>query len=158
MIKIIGIGNEVMGDDGVALKVLKEISNEIKELDKNIEVIIGETDFVYCLNKISDNDLIIIIDSTYFDLKPGSVNLFSFEQACKYLNTPSSQHQISLVNIITTFKRGISGYIIGIEISNLDFNLNLSDMLASRFSDICHKVFKNIKTILENTEIGENDA
>lgn len=158
MIKIIGIGNEVMGDDGIAIKVLKEIRNKIEKLDKNIEVVIGETDFIYCLNKTNDDDFVIIVDSTYFDLDPGSVNLFSFEQACKYLNSSDSQHQISLVNTIKTYHENISGYIIGIEVFSLDFSLNLSDVLISRFSEICNKVYKIIKNILEGIKTGEYDA
>ncbi|SKC72613.1 hydrogenase maturation protease [Maledivibacter halophilus] len=158
MIRIIGIGNRVMGDDGVALKVLEEIQDKIKLINEDIEIIIGETDFIYCLNKINDNDFIIIVDSTCFDLKPGKVTLLSFEQARQYLNRPASQHQFSLVNIITAYRKSIKGCIIGIEVFNLDFGLNLSNVLISRFDEICNKVLNNIKNILENIEAGEYNA
>ncbi|WP_129597826.1 hydrogenase maturation protease [Anaerophilus nitritogenes] len=145
MMKVIAIGNRIMGDDGVALYVLEEIKNEIKKLNSEIEVIIGETDFVYCLNKINDHDFVIIVDSTYLGFKIGKVTLFSFEEAKRYLNHTASQHEISLIHIITNYKIHIRGYLIGIEACNIDFSLNLSDHLQIIFKDICSEVLNKIK-------------
>jgi len=52
MIKIIGIGNSLMGDDGIALKVIDYIQEEINQLKLGIKCIKAETDFNYALNNI----------------------------------------------------------------------------------------------------------
>ncbi|TCO74629.1 hydrogenase maturation protease [Marinisporobacter balticus] len=148
MIKVIGIGNRVMGDDGIALYVLKTIENKIKMIDPEIEVIIGEIDFLYCLNKINDNDFIIIVDSTYLDLESGKVTLFSLKDSKKYSKSPATQHESSFIDMIENDKYGVSGYIIGIEVFNVDFSLYISDCLKLQFEDICSAVFNKIKIAL----------
>ncbi|CAH2213925.1 hydrogenase maturation protease [Tepidibacter aestuarii] len=155
MIKVIGIGNRVMGDDGVAVYVLEKIKDKIKKLNSEIEVIIGETDFLYCLNEIDDNDFVIILDSTYLGLECGTVSLFSFEESKRYLNNPETQHDINLVDMIINYKNCVKGYIIGIEVFDVDFRLSISDSLNKIFKNICNDVLNKIKRVLNNIEGGK---
>ncbi len=148
MIKVIGIGNRVMGDDGISLYVLEKIQNEILSLKTDIEVIIGETDFVYCLNKINYDDFVIIIDSSYLGLETGKVTLISFDEFPKVLNYPAAQHDINLVNMIINYKSCLRGYVIGIEIFEIDYSLNISEALNARFEDICEDVINAVKSII----------
>lgn len=158
MIKVIGIGNKVMGDDGVALHVLANIRNKIKEFSKEIEVIIGETDFLYCLNKINNNDFVIIIDSTYLGLKSGEVTLLPFEESKKFFNKPNYQHNINLIYVLINNKSNIKGYIIGIEAYNVDFSTNLSDVLNDKFEKICSDVLDKIIIVSNNLKNGSKNA
>ena len=64
MIKVFGIGNILLGDDGIGVRVVEKIKEEIKNISEDIDVIIGETDYLYCLNQIDEDDTIVIIDST----------------------------------------------------------------------------------------------
>ena len=110
MIKIIAIGNRLMGDDGIALKVLENIDKDIKKLkedekvNQEIEVIIGETDFMYSLDKIDDYDFVIILDSTALGVEPGRVTVLSLKEYKKYLNY-ESQHGINLVDMLTVIEK-----------------------------------------------------
>ena len=52
MIKVFGIGNILLGDDGIGVKVVEKLNESIKSIGRDIEVIIGETDYLYCLNEI----------------------------------------------------------------------------------------------------------
>lgn len=155
MIKVIGIGNRVMGDDGVAVYILEKIEDEIKKLNLKIEVIIGETDFLYCLNEIDDNDFVIILDSMYLGLECGTVSLLSFEESRRYLNNPETQHDIRLVDMIINYKSYVRGYIIGIEVFDVDFRLNISDPLNEIFENICNDVLNKIKIVLNTIEGGK---
>jgi len=94
-IKCIAIGNRIMGDDSIGIKVLEEISQELDK--KNIEVIFGETDIDYGLSKIDEGDMLFIIDSTYFNIDPGTVTFTPIEKAKNQLQL-YSQHQHSLIN------------------------------------------------------------
>lgn len=136
MIKIIALGNILMKDDGVAIEVLKSIESNLKR-----EVIYGETDFSYCLDKINDGDEVILIDSTYLGLRPGTVTV----EDNVTISKPSSQHQVSLVNMIHEYKKDIRIFFIGIEIGKVEFGLGLSDELSSEFDEICREVLEKIK-------------
>jgi hydrogenase maturation protease len=61
-IKAIAIGNPLMGDDGIALKVAEQLSDSLEKL--GVEVIIGETDIDYCISRIDENDKLIVIDGS----------------------------------------------------------------------------------------------
>lgn len=160
MIKIIAIGNRLMGDDGIALKVLENIDKDIKKLkedgkvNQEIEVIIGETDFMYSLDKIDDYDFVIILDSTALGVEPGRVTVLSLKEYKKYLNY-ESQHGINLVDMLTSYRKNVDGIIIGIEAYSIDFNFDISDTLKVLFSDICKDVFKEIIKSLNDFKTGD---
>ena len=85
MMKIFGIGNILLGDDGVGVRVVEKIKEEIKNISEDIDVIIGETDYLYCLNQIEEDDTIVIIDSTYLDINPGYVSYFDLKGCNKFI-------------------------------------------------------------------------
>lgn len=155
MIKVFAIGNILLGDDGVGVKVVDKIQNEIKSLSKDIEVIIGETDFMYCLINIRKEDFVIIIDSTYFGIDPGSVTIFDFKECDRFVGDLSTQHEENLLKILRMNHREIKGCLIGIEVSLVDYSLELSQCLSDTFDYICNEVFKQIKDILKEKKLGE---
>lgn len=158
MIKVIGIGNRIMGDDGIALRVLERIKTTLELLRPKIEVIIGETDFIYCLNRIDDNDIAIIVDSTFLGLKPGEVTLISLDQVNKSSKKAVSQHQLSLINMIARYKSSVKVYIIGIEVFNVDLSFSISEKLKTILNDICNDVLSEIQIVLKMIEAGEQNA
>lgn len=142
-IKCIAIGNRIMGDDSIGVKVLEKLSSELEK--ERIEVIFGETDFDYALSKIDDRDLLFIIDSTYFDIDPGTVTFTPIEKAMtKHQKQIYSQHQPSLINLLKTYKKSVEGYIIGIEVEEIHFSLDLSDILKEKFLSICEEIYEFI--------------
>lgn len=152
MIKIIAIGNSLMKDDGIANHVLKEINIDILKLKNDVEIIYGETDFIYCLNKILDNDIVIIIDGCMLGKKPGTVTLTNNIEYQE--KNYSSQHQLSLPQMLSIQKDNVKVYIIGIEIYDIDYGTKLSNVLSKRFNKICQDVYNQIEKIIEKESIN----
>ena len=69
MMKIFGVGNILLCDDGIGVKVAEELK-EVIERDYNAKVIIGECDYLYCLENIRRDDFVVIIDIAYFGKEP----------------------------------------------------------------------------------------
>ena len=147
MMKIFGIGNILLGDDGVGVRVVEKIKEEIKNISEDIDVIIGETDYLYCLNQIEQDDTIVIIDSTYLDIKPGYVSYFDLKDCNRFIKYFNYQHESNLVKSILIENLNIKGYLIGIEIGKVDFSLELSKTIKDNFYNICLDVLKYIKEI-----------
>lgn len=149
-----------MGDDGIALKVLENIDKDIGklrktlEVNKEIEIIIGETDFMYCLDNIDNNDFIIILDSTALGVNPGNITTLSFDEYKRYSNCVS-QHGLNLVNMLISYKKNVDGIIIGIEASDIDFKFDISNTLKSKFVSICRDVLEKIMRILVDFRTGD---
>ena len=145
MLKVISIGNRIMGDDGIGVLVLEEIKEELEKI--NVKVLIGETDFEYALRNIEDGDFVIIIDSTYLEVEPGVVTLIELDEAIKYSSENHTQHQLNLIDMIKIYRKDVRGYILGIEVSSVDFSLDISDRLKINFDNICREVLDKICTI-----------
>lgn len=139
-VKIIAIGNRLMGDDGLAIHIMEKLSKRFAE--DGIEVIIGETDFQYCLSRIEEGDYIFIIDATWFGIEPGTVTIHSLKDIHKLNANKSlfSQHGYSLIKALETCYKSIDGLIVGIEGKNFDFALSLSSDLEASLDNICVKV------------------
>lgn len=144
-IKCIAIGNRIMGDDSIGIKVLEEISQELEK--ENIEVIFGETDIDYGLSKIDEGDMLFIIDSTYFNIDPGTVTFTPIEKAINQQQL-YSQHQHSLINMLSAYKKSVRGYIVGIEVEKIHFSLDLSEILQEKFLNICEQIREFIYQII----------
>lgn len=143
-IKIIAIGNRLMGDDGAAIHVIEKLSKSLEE--GGMEVIIGETDFLFCVNKIHEGDYIIIVDATYFGIEPGTVTVNSLKDIYKVNANQGlfSQHGFSLINALDMSYKAIDGIVVGIEGKNFDFTLSLSSSIEASFDNICSKVQETI--------------
>lgn len=141
-IKCIAIGNRIMGDDSIGIRVAEELSSKLKQ--KKIDLVIGETDIDYSLSKIEDEDFIFIIDSTYFNINSGSITITSLNEILEQSKQVYSQHQPSLINAIKANGKSLEGFIIGIEADEIDFNLELSPKLKIKFPLICKEVYRFI--------------
>nr|WP_304519478.1 hydrogenase maturation protease [Clostridium estertheticum] len=136
------MGNMLMMDDGVALLILDKIKKRLE--DKGIETIIGETDVEFCFSLLNELDVFYIMDSTYYGNVPGTVTFKSLDDIKKFKDNSRSIHSLGLIDLINMYRMDIKGYFIGIEISNIDINLGLSNILQGRVEDVSQKVIRFI--------------
>lgn len=143
---IIGIGNRIMKDDGIGVAVAEFLKKNLKR--KEIEIIIGETDAHYCLDFIADKSYLIIIDAIYSQLEPGTITALPIKKAL-INNNLYSQHDMSILELISIHYPSIEGYFIGIEICEIGFSTKLSNCLENKFYTICKNTRMVIEKILE---------
>lgn len=159
MIKIIAIGNLLMGDDSIGLKIMDAIEEKIKALNLEIKCIKAETDVNYALDNIEDGDFLFILDSTLLGLEYGQITKLSLDEEIKYQKNSLSIHNMSLISLINHFNISVKGFILGIEVVKVSFELEISKELKERFQQICHEVYIIIKEkSLEYVKTGENSA
>ena len=157
MIKIIAIGNLLMGDDSIGLRIIDAIEEKLKGLDLDIKCIKAETDFNYALDNIENGDFIFILDSTLLGLECGKITKIPIGEAKKYLDNLLSIHSISLISLINHSNIEVKGFILGIEVSKVEFSLDITKELECQFEKICSEVYRIIKTnSLEYLKKGEN--
>jgi len=149
-IKLIAIGNRIMGDDSLAIIIAEKLEKYLINL--GVKVIIGETDFEYCLSKIEDGDYLIIVDSTYFKINPGTitVNSFSYINEINYNNSLFSQHSNNFLANIDRFYQSVTGIVIGIEGINFDYSLSISSILEKRMEYILVQVKTIVRDHIDN--------
>ena len=137
-IKSIAIGNRLMGDDQIGILVLEALESQLRT--KNIDVIISETDVYYALNNIENGDYLFIIDSTYYNTIPGKVTIMSIKDAFNQQQQFYSQHQANLIKLLKIYKKAVMGFIIGIEVNDINYKIGLSDILNKKLSNITREI------------------
>ena len=128
-IVVIGVGNLLMGDDGVGVHVADVLSKE--DLPPHVQVFDGATRAFDVLDYMDGADKAVIVDAYKNDGAPGSIYRFRFDPAHNPEWSPNlSMHDIDFVEALRV-GRGIYELpeeivIIGIEPCRLDWSLELS--------------------------------
>lgn len=149
--KLIAIGNRIMSDDGIGVLIGEELKDNLENI--GVKVIIGETDVDYCLSLIEDGDFLFVLDATLYGIKPGTVSLVELDKTGDFFEKGYSQHQLSLIKLLNSYSlKKVSGFVIGIEVSNIEFGIELSEVLKESFKKIKNQVYSLIisKGGLEN--------
>ena len=144
-VKVIALGNCLMGNDMLGLRVLENIDRRLKAY--NIETFIGETDFEYCLSVINNNDLVFVIDAAILGGSLGELTIIPIDAYPSQIDG-YTQHVFSLLDLISLYHKDINGYLIGIEVKNIDYSLKLSIdlqlLLKNISSNVLHNILKRI--------------
>ncbi|MCD2345569.1 hydrogenase maturation protease [Clostridium guangxiense] len=140
-IKVIAVGNTLMEDDGVAIVVLEKLKKKL--IKRNIGVVIGETDLGYAISSIEDGDFVFFIDAVYYGTKPGEITVTSLKKY-EHKKKNYSQHGYSVMDLVKLYFKAVKGYIIGIEVAEIDFKYGLSIILKDNIDIISKNVFKEI--------------
>lgn len=140
--KIIALGNRLMMDDGIAIRIVEELSEWLEK--NNFKVFIGETDAYSCADYINKGDFLILIDALYLGEEPGTVSVFSLEDIIDGYKRSTSMHDLSLIKLLALENKIVEGYFIGIEVACVDFGIELSNQLQLKFNNIKENIKKEI--------------
>lgn len=147
MVKVLGIGNRLMMDDGIAIAILEDIGDRLKTM--GMEVIIGETDLQFCFHQLKSEDFVIILDATYSEREAGSIYSCKLEDAITAYEAAIFQHDMSIFSLMRLYSKSVRGYFIGIEVVEVGFGFGLSDTLLELFNDICSDIERLIREIVK---------
>jgi hydrogenase maturation protease len=132
-ILILGVGNILLGDEGVGVRVV-EAMRDIK-LPDNVELVDGGTGAFDLLDIVADRKKVIIIDAVRGGGEPGAIYRFTPDDIEKQQQCLTSVHQVGLLNTLEMAK--MAGYppqsviVCGIEPKRMDWGLELSPEVAA---------------------------
>ena len=98
MTKIIGIGNPLMGDDGVGIAVIERL--QALSLPPGVEVIDGGTGGVTLLHLIEGADRVFFVDAVDMDRPPGTIAVFAAAQILSRESPNLSLHETGLPQVL----------------------------------------------------------
>jgi hydrogenase maturation protease len=94
---ILGIGNYLMGDEGVGVQLIQEMAK--KDLPENIDILDGGTGGFLLLNCFEAYGRIIFVDATMDGKEEGSISLIKPKFAADF-PTALSVHDVGLKDMI----------------------------------------------------------
>lgn len=142
-LKVIAVGNDLYGDDGVGNAVLNALK-QIPEM-KDVELIDGATDALGLIDHFSGANHVIIVDAAQMGEEPGTVKVFSKKEVkLKIKMDHLSVHGISLAatfdiaQVVDSLPEKIT--IIGIEPKNIGISQKLSDVVMQSIPEVVSNI------------------
>jgi hydrogenase maturation protease len=143
---ILGIGNVLMGDEGIGVHVARQLMQQ--DLPENVECVDGGTGSFYLLEMIQNADRVILIDATIDGQLPGTIRRLQPRFSSEYPRTLTA-HDIGLKDLIDAF------YLLGdvpdvtlfaISISpDQTLNLDLSPEIEAIIPQVAEQVLAELK-------------
>lgn len=145
---ILGVGNELMSDEGVGVHVVKQLQS-MNIFSADVELIEGGTDGFGLINIITDADRLIVIDSIKGDSEPGTLYKFDIEDAP---GTPdlfkTSVHQIGIlevINLSSLIGKTPQTTVIGVEPKSIATGMELSDAVRAKIPRVIELVKEEVE-------------
>lgn len=142
MIKIFGVGNVLLRDDGVGTEICKQL-----KVGGEAKVYIGEIFVDDCLDEIEGSDYVIIIDAVCLNNIIGEVHFLSFEECIRLITPKMFCHDMNLLYTLLLERPNIKGQLIGIEVAEVFYGEGLSVQLAQKLPSIIEEINEHIKVI-----------
>jgi hydrogenase maturation protease len=102
---VLGIGNTLMCDDGSGIHVVHALQSQQQDSplpEADVELLDGGTLGYLLIDRISDVDGMIIVDSANLGQAPGSVRVMADTEIDRFLddNASSSVHEVGLIDLL----------------------------------------------------------
>lgn len=138
-ILVLGLGNILLGDEGVGVRVVERLLAE-GNLPPEAEFIDGGTCGMDLLDSIASARHLIVVDAVRSGAEPASVVRLEGEQLPVFFRSKLSPHQTGLGDLLATLslhdQAPANVIVVGCEPVCLDLGLELSPAVAARVPEM----------------------
>ena len=138
---LLGLGNELMGDDGVGVHVVRALGEQT--LPDDVELIDAGVGGLNLLNVIEQAEAILAVDAAEMNMPPGSYRWVSPEQLRDSQGPFFSLHDTSFAETLWLAERFFARpptTIFAIQPASVEPRVGLSPPLAEKLSELVHAV------------------
>ncbi|MGW8161806.1 MAG: HyaD/HybD family hydrogenase maturation endopeptidase [Desulfobulbales bacterium] len=148
-ILVLGIGNVLLTDEGIGVRVLKELERRYS-FPVNVELLDGGTAGIELLRHISNRDCLIIIDAMKCDQEPGTVMRLTGNDVPAAFRTRISPHQLGLSDLLAaamlTDELPKELILFGVEPESIDIGLDLTDTVEASVDKLLDAVVDELRS------------
>ena len=151
---ILGVGNPLRRDDGIGPEIIRLLSenrakkNSRYKLAADVDLIDGGTDGLGLIEYLKDYKKVVIIDAVEMKLPPGTIKVFTQEEAIIKIGTDSlSTHGFGIAELIKLAKEldiNPELIIVGVQPEDVSYGEELSDTVNSIINFVINKVIEAI--------------
>ncbi len=142
---ILGLGNTLLGDEGVGVHAVRCLQNEYPD-SGDMELLDGGTLSFTLAGPIGDAEKLIVIDAAQLDSVPGTVRLYEGADMDCFItgNNKSSAHEVSLADLLViahlSDQLPPQRALIGIQPAHIDWSDTLTDAVEQAIPLACRLV------------------
>lgn len=144
---VVGIGNLIMGDDGVGVRVAQQLA-ESPSLPVGVRVLDGGTLGLDLLHHFEGVERLMFVDAVDWGAAPGSIIRMEGEEIPELFATRLSPHQVGLQDLLAvadlqglTFSEMV---LWGVQPASIDLGLELSPEVAACMPELMERVMKEV--------------
>ena len=145
---IVGIGNQLLGDEGLGLHVIDKLLQI--SVPSNVEVLDCGCDLLSLMSYLDKPEKIIIVDAICAGGKPGEIYRFDYSELGAGGIKMQSSHQVGATDVLGLLKQiypvltGCEIVIIGVEPKAIELSASLSERVRESIADVLRLVFEEI--------------
>jgi len=126
---VLGLGNELLMDDGVGVHVVRMLQQE--PVIQGVVFVEAGTAILHVQHLIEQAVHVVAIDAVKAGGRPGEIYRFDIDQAL--LNKPDSLHDLGIVGVLQLIAKADrpAVTILGIEPEKIDYSMELSDTVRA---------------------------
>jgi len=131
---VVGVGNALRGDDGIGPKLVEWLKGKVMGIDY-----LTVTDLFSLLDVFPNYQQVVIIDAVNMNASAGTVKLFTPQEGSLTLHDGSSTHGFGLaelIKLVELLNLKVDLRIIGIQVKDTNFSLELSSELQEQWEQI----------------------
>jgi hydrogenase maturation protease len=147
---VLGIGNQLMMDDGIGIYLVEELSK--LNHTPHVSFLIGESDIDYCMGEIKKATFVVIVDAVYSGNNSGELTVYPLENLHEHQTLDISAHNFHLFQSLYQQRETIKGYLIGVEPFEIKFHIGLSNSLQEKWKTILEDVSATIDRLIAKSE------
>lgn len=136
---VLGLGNPLMGDDGLGLAALEAL-RETYAFEPPVELVDGGTWGMNLLPLIETAGRVLLLDAININARPGTPVVLTREQIPRVLTTKLSPHQIDLKEVLAVAEfRGTlpdDTRALGLQPDRIEMSTQLSEILRIRLPEL----------------------
>jgi hydrogenase maturation protease len=148
-ILVLGVGNILLHDEGVGVRVVEKLQAEY-DFSANVELMDGGTLGLRLMDPISEVDVLIVVDAVKNGEPPGTIYRLPAELLDKRVAFKNSLHQLNLVETLALAeivgKSPSTAVVIGVEPADISpWGTELTQVIQGRVCDMCDRVLEEIE-------------
>jgi hydrogenase maturation protease len=144
---VIGLGNPLMGDDGIGWHVAGRLAAD-QRLPDAVEVVYGGTDLLSCADRMEERDRVMLIDAMLDPEAPGSVTFYRSLEALR--SDSAGAHHLSVVDAVGLLQAtspelaSVEFTLVAIGVACARMEADLSPAIAARVPEIIDRILTEI--------------
>ncbi|MBM3298851.1 MAG: HyaD/HybD family hydrogenase maturation endopeptidase [Deltaproteobacteria bacterium] len=150
-IVVLGVGNILLKDEGVGVRVIEELQRRYS-FPEQVKVIDGGTQGLWLLSTIQQAHHLIVVDAVLGGGEPGTLYRLQRDDLPKGLRAKQSAHDSDLVeslNLCSLLGEGPKTVVVfGIQPADIQpYGLELTEAVAARLEDLIQHVISELRIL-----------
>lgn len=148
-ISIVGVGNEIMGDDGVGPEVIERLENATAETGERVRLVDAGTTGFFALEAMSGAERAVVVDAIATGARPGTIHEYRCVDGTFETDVPDmTMHDVSFTEAMVV-GRGVYDLpeeirILGVEPDTVSVGTELSEAVDRAASELADMLAEDI--------------